>query len=266
MLSPQTAEQAREWYQTGVSRIGSESVQIGITHLERAIAVFAEAGDRRHLTYARHYILLGQVLEERFEEAEALFPNVMQGYTELGESYGQALLLCHLADAQAHQGRWQRAYSLYNLATVVAENDQHKEVVLHALWQQGHLCRQRDNLMQAVKLFQRAERLLEKDEPRHRLAQFRFRRAQVLSVLGETAEAIALLEDVQTHLVSMHQSQAAMEPLGLLRRLYEDEGLEKERTRISQLMHLTGQRMIQADMLPRPVEHLGPPIDRELAA
>ena len=266
MLSPHTPAQAHEWYETGVRRIESESVQIGITHLERAIAVFAEAGDRRHLTHARHYMLLGQVLEERFEEAEALFSQVMQGYTDAADSYGQALLLCHLADAQAAQGRWERANSLYNLATVVAENDQHKEVVLHALWQQGHLCRKRDNLTQAIKLFQRAEKLLEKEEPRHRLARFRFLRAQVLATLGETAEAIALLEDVQTHLVSTHQSQAAMEPLGLLRRLYEDEGLAEERARTSQLLHLTGQRMIQAEMLPRPTEHLGPPIDPEMAA
>jgi len=266
MLSSQTAVQANEWYETGVRRIESESIQIGLTHLERAIAVFAEAGDVRHLVYARHYMLLGLVLEERFEEAEALFPEVMQGYTVLRDSYGQSLLLCHLATAQASQGRWQRAHSLYNLATVVAENDQHKEVVLHALWQQGHLCRERDNLTQAIRLFQRAERLLEKDEPRTRQAQFRFLRAHALSALGETAEAIALLEDVQTHLVSTHQSQAAMDPLNLLRRLYEDEGMDKERARIAQLMHLTGQRMIQAEMLPRPVEHLGPPIDRELAA
>jgi hypothetical protein len=29
-------------------------------------------------------------------------------------------------------------------------------------------------------------------------------------------------------------------------------------------MNLSGQRMIQTDLLPRPIVHLGPPIDRTL--
>jgi tetratricopeptide (TPR) repeat protein len=226
--------------------------------------VFAEANDLQHLTYARHYKLLGLKLAERFEELERLFADTMEGYTELGDTYGQSLLLSHLAEAQSAQGRWERAFSLFNLACVVAENDGHGEVVSHVLWQQGQLCRQRDNLTQAIKLFQRAEGLLAKEESRERLVQFRYLRAQALSLLGETAEAMALLEDVQTHLVRGERSQAAMEPLSLLRQLYEDEGMSEERARVTQLMHLSGQRMIQTDLLPRPVEHLGPPIDRSL--
>jgi tetratricopeptide (TPR) repeat protein len=264
MLSPVTAESARQWYETGVRRIESESIGIAITHLERAIAVFDETGDRAHSTWARHYKLLGLTLDTRYEEAEGHFATVMQGYTEQGDTYGQALLLCHLADGQAAQGRWERAHSLYNLAGVVAENDRHGEVLTHVLLRQGQLCRERDNLTQAVKLFHRAERLVEHEDPPHRLTQFRFLRAQVLSLLGETGEAIALLEDVQAHLVSTHQSQAAMEPLNLLRRLYEDQGLTEERSRVSRLMNLSGQRMIQTDLLPRPIVHLGPPIDRTL--
>ena len=263
MLSAETLESARSWYETGVQRIESEAIGLGLTYLERAIAVFAEALEPRLLAHARHYKLLGLKLAERFDEAEGLFATVMQGYTELGDSYGQALLLCHLAEAQAAQSRWERAMSLFNLAGVVAENDQHREVVTHVLWRQGLLCRQRDNLTQAIRLFQRAEQVLKGEEPPLRAAQFRFLRAQALSVLGETAEAIALLEDVQTHLLRNHQSQAAMEPLNLLRRLYEDEGQSEERARVTQLMHLSGQRLIQTDLLPRPIEHLGPPIDRE---
>jgi tetratricopeptide (TPR) repeat protein len=264
MLSPVTAESAREWYETGVHRVQSQSLSIGITHLERAIAVFAEAGDRERLAHARHYRLLAMLLDTRSEDVEAGFAAAMQGYTELGDSYGQALLLSHLADAQAAQGRWERAHSLYNLASVVAENDQHGDVLVHVLLRQGQLCRERDNLTQAAALFQRAERLVEREQPPRRLPHIRFLRAQVLSLLGETAEAIALLEDVQAHLVSSQQNQAAMEPLSLLRRLYEDQGLAEERERISRLMNLTGQRMIQTDLLPRPQEDLGPPIDRAL--
>jgi tetratricopeptide (TPR) repeat protein len=264
MLSPETAESARSWYETGVRRIGTETAGIGINYLERAIPVFAEVGDLRHLTYARHYVLYALKQDERFEEVEGRFADAMTGYAELGDTYGQALLLAHLADSLAAQGRWERAHALFNLAAVVAENDQHRDIVVHVLWQQGLLCRQRDNLTHAVKLFQRAERLLDKESGGGRLPQLRFLRAQVLSLLGETAEAIALLEDVQTHLLRTNRNQLAMEPLNLLRRLYEDEGMAEERARVSQLMHLSGQRMIQADLLPRLTEHLGPPIDPAL--
>ena len=264
MLSPETRESARTWYETGVRRVEAESVSIGLNYLDRAIAVFAEAEELPEATHARHYKLFGMKLDDRFDEVEGLFANVMQGYTELGDTYGQALLLAHLAETQAAQGRWERAYSLFNLASVVAENDAHRDVVTHVLWQQGQLCRQRDNLTQAIVLFQRAETLLAKEDPPDRLVQFRFLRAQALSQLGETAEAIALLEDVQTYLVRSERSQAAMEPLTLLRQLYEDEGMLEERARISKLMNFSGQRMIQQDMLPRPVAHLGPPIDRGL--
>jgi tetratricopeptide (TPR) repeat protein len=264
MLSGETLESARSWYETGVRRIESESVNIALSYLERAIPVFAEAGERLLLAHARHSRLLGLKLEERFDELENGFADTMEGYTALGDTYGQALLLSHLAEAQAAQGRWERSMSLFNLAAVVAENDGHRDVVTHVLWQQGQLCRQRDNFTQAIRLFQRAESLLAKEEPPLRAVHFRFLRAQALSQLGETAEAIALLEDVQTHLVRGEQNQAAIEPLSLLRRLYEDEGLSEERARVTQLMHLSGQRMIQTDLLPRPVEHLGPPIDRDL--
>jgi tetratricopeptide (TPR) repeat protein len=266
MLSTQTLESARTWYETGVQRIQSESVGVALAHLDRAIAVFAEAEQPERLTHARHYRLLGLKLEQRFEEVEGAFAEVMQGYTALGDTYGQALLLCHLAEAQGAQGRWERAHSLFNLASLVAENDAHREVVTHVLRQQGQLCRARDNYTHALRLYQRAEKLVEKDDPPDELARFRFLRAQALATLGETAEAIALLEDVQAHHVRLHQSQTAMEPLSLLRQLYEDEGLPEERSRVTQLMHLSGQRMIQTDLLPRPVEHLGPPIDRSLRA
>lgn len=261
MLSAETLESARSWYETGVQRIESESMSVGLSYLERAIPVFAEAGDTLRLTRARHYRLLGLKLEERFDEVESGFADVMEGYTTLDDTYGQALLLAHLAEAQAAQGRWERAFSLYNLAGVVAENDGHRAVVLHVLQRQGQLAGERDNLTHAIRLFQRAENSLAKEGSADAQVRFRFLRAQALSRLGETAEAIALLEDVQTHLVRGGESQAAMEPLSLLRQLYEDEGLSEERARVTQLLHLSGQRMIQTDLLPRPVEHLGPPID-----
>lgn len=264
MLRAETLETARSWYETGVQRIESESVSTGLGYLDRAIPVFAEGGELALLTRARHYKLLGLKLEERFDEVEGLFADVMEGYAGQDDSYGQALLLAHLAEAQAAQGRWQRAFSLFNLACVVAENDGHRAVVLHVLQQQGELAGQRDNLTHAIQLFQRAENALAREGQTDAQVRFRFLRARALSRLGETAEAIALLEDVQTHLVRAGESQAAMEPLGLLRQLYEDEGQSEERARITQLLHLSGQRLIQTDLLPRPVEHLGPPIDRDL--
>ena len=264
MLSSDTLQSAHSWYETGVRRVLGEQLGIGVNYLERAIPIFAEAGELRALTRARHYKLLALLLDERYDEAEALFADIQQGYTELGESYGQALLLCHFAQAQAAQGRWQRAHSLFNLAAVVAENDQHGAVLTYVLWQQGQLCRSRDDLVRAVAVFQRAEKLVEHEHPPERLAQFRFQRAQALSLLGETAEAIALLEDVQAHYLRHQQNQAAMEPLTLLRRLYEDQGLTDERNRVARLMHLGGQRMIQVDAIPKPKAHLGPPIDPEL--
>lgn len=266
MLSAETLESARTWYETGVRRMSGESVGPALAYLERAIPVFAEAGTLRLLTLARHTRLLALKLEQRHEEAEAQFADTMRGYTELRDAYGQSLLLCHLAELQAAQGRWQRAHSLFNLAGVVAENDQQRAVAVHILWQQGQLCRQRDDLNHAVRQFQRAERLLERQEELDRLAQMRLLRAQALTALGEAAEAIALLEDVQTHLMRSKQNQAAIEPLTLLRGLYEEQGQLEERNRVAQLLHLSGQRMIQVDSLPRPIAHLGPPIDRELRA
>lgn len=261
MLSRETLESARSWYETAVRRFEGDAFSVALAHLERAIPVFAEARELRLLTYARHYQMMALQHEERFDEAERLFADAMQGYAALGDAYGQALLLSHLASAQAAQGRWERAHSLYNLAAVVGENDQQRDVVVHVLWQQALLCRQRDNLTQALTLFERAERLVQHEEPPDRLPTLRFLRAQTLSRLGETGEAIALLEDVQTHLIRAERHQQAMEPLTLLRALYEEQGQEDERNRVGRLMNLAGQRMIQADMLPRPTAHLGPPID-----
>ena len=101
MIPTQAVQNAQSWYEEGVQRIESGSISLGITYLEKAIALFAEEDSPRVLTYARHHKLLGLKLDRRYEEAESQFADVMQGYTQLEDSYGKGLLLAHLAECLA---------------------------------------------------------------------------------------------------------------------------------------------------------------------
>jgi tetratricopeptide (TPR) repeat protein len=266
MISADTLETARSWYETGVHRIRNESIGLGLNYLDKAIAVFLEAGELRLVTQARHHKVLGYLLEERHEEVETLFASILHGYTVLEDSYGKALLLAHLGESLAAHGSWERANSYYNLASVIAENEQFRDLTAHIHLRQGLLFEQRDNLIRAARSLQRAAGLLDPETQLLRYAHCRFLRSRVLSRLGEAGEATAILEDAQSRLIRAHEFHAALEPLSLLRGLYEDSGMADDRNRIGELMHLCGQQMIKTDVMKKPKLNLGPPIVREEAA
>lgn len=263
MIPTEAVQNAQFWYEEGVKRIESGSISLGITSLEKAIALFAEEDNPRVLTYARHHKLLGLKLDRRYEEAESQFADVMQGYTQLEDSYGKGLLLAHLAECLAAQGRWERAEAVFHLASVVAENDQHKQLLAYIRLQQGQLCRQRDDLARAERMFQAAERLCNAEQTLLTYAQCRWLRAEALSRLGETTQAVALLEDVHTQLIRAKQFRDALEPLTLLKQLHEDMGMEEDKHRIARLIHLCGQQILRTDDVRREKAYLGPSISRQ---
>ena len=265
MISNDTYETALNWYETGMHRIHSHSINLGITYLDRAIAVFVEMDDLRMYTHARHYKLLGLRISGRFEEVESMFSVVMLGYTRLDDSYGQALLLAHLAESLVEQNRWENASGFYHLASVVAENDRHNDVLAHIHLKQALMARGRDNLTDANRLFLKAEKLAESVGDTFELSRYRYMRGDTLARLGETSEAVALLEDAQARFTRGGDHQEALKPLSLLRKIYDDSQMSDDHDRVVQLLHLNGQQMIRQESIPREKEDLGPPIGQVLS-
>src|SRR5262245_52515902 len=101
MISEQTIESAREWYDIGLSWMAKGATNLALSHLERAISVFEEIRDLPTLTRARHEYLTGLQRLKRDEEVEARCDEVMQGYIELDDAAGQARILALLAESVA---------------------------------------------------------------------------------------------------------------------------------------------------------------------
>jgi len=97
------------------------------------------------------------------------------------------------------------------------------------------------------------------------LARCRFLRGETLSRLGELSEAVGLLEDAQSRFLRNQAHRQALGPLTLLRSIYDQSGMAEDRARVSNLIHLCGQRMIQSDSIPVSHGEFGPPIDQELS-
>lgn len=261
MITQETLASAQGWYETGVRRIENETYNLGISYLDKAIAVFAEVGDTRRLTHARHHKLLAYKLDGRNEEVESQYPAVMDGYVRLEDTYGQTLLLVHLAESLAHQDRLQRALAWFNLAALLAENDDRPGLLAYVLECQGRLYRHRENQVQAVRLFRRAEAVAEEHGFTYEAIRYRQQRAETLVELGELAEAYGLLEEVQSRLIHEERYREAVEPLSVLRRLYGNAGMEDDRDRVTRLMHALGQEMLRTDERRKPSVYEGPSID-----
>lgn len=261
MSSSTTLDTAREWYATGAQRVQSETVNLGLSYLDRAIAVFEEAGERRLLTYARHHKLLGLMLETRHEELENLFPEVMEGYTALDDAYGKSLLLAHLAVSLAGQEQWDAAAAHLNLAGVIAENDAQSAVLAYVYEQQARIFRHRDNLNLAVQRYTQAETLAGGRDDAYAAGLYRQARAETLTALGERAEATALLEDAQDTLVRSGHFREGVDCLNTLHRLYERAGMADDANRVKELIHYCGQRMIQDENQRRAGRYTGPPVE-----
>jgi len=245
MISEQTVESARQWYDIGLAWMQKGATKLALSHLERAISVFEEIADLPALTRARHEYLRGLQRLNRHEEVEARYEDVMGGYIEMDDVPGQANVLALLAESVARMGRVERARVHLNLAASLAELRVERSLLRNILEQQARLLLQREAVEPAVQLFKKAEEAAERDEAEEEIARFRQERAKALLQLGERAEAIALLEDVQSRFLRRGMVREAVEPLQSLRELYELNGLTEDRSRVEALIHLCGQRLLR---------------------
>ena len=247
MIGRETVQAAKKWCEVGARWIENGAVRLGLNYIDRAISVFAENGEPGWLTYARHQKLDGLKQTGRDEDAEAIFSDVMKGYTELHDPYGKALLLAHLAEVMARQGRTERALVTLNLAASIAEAEGMNHMLAYALAQQARILMERDNLILVIRLFRRAEELLEQEGFDLEAMKLRFSAAEAMVKLGERADAIAFLEDLQTRLMRHLHFREALEPLNLLGKLYEESDSWDEKNRVSQLVHYCGQNIVRGD-------------------
>ena len=247
MIGDETVEAAKNWCEVGANWIKNGAVKLGLNYLDRAVSVFSENGELNWLTYARHSKLDGLKRTGWEEEAEAMFDQVMRGYLHLGDSYGQALLLSHLAECMASQGRRERALTQLNLASAIAESAGLNALQAHLLSVRAGILMDQENLIVALRLYRQAEELLEQDGREMEALHLRYSAAESLVKLGERADAAAFLEDLQTKLMRGRNFRDALEPLDLLSKLYEESGAWDDRDRIKQLLHLCGQSIVQED-------------------
>ncbi|MDH4225220.1 MAG: hypothetical protein OEW12_06200 [Deltaproteobacteria bacterium] len=245
MIDSDTVESAKQWVHTGVQWMETGAFSMGVKHLEKAIPVFAEAEDTRWLTYTRHQKLVGLDGMGRHEEAEGCFEEVMIGYVDLDDPYGKTLVLFHTAQAMDALGRWERAISLLNLASSIAQWSGRQDLHAHILTQLAKLYLGHDNLVEAVRLLQKGENLYDQAGQEDDALQSRLTLAEALVRLGERSEAIAKLEDAQTRLFKAKRYRQALEPLRQLITLYEEGGMWNDKSRISQLIHFCGQYILQ---------------------
>ncbi len=192
----------------------------------------------------------------------SVFPEVMEGYTHLEDPYGKALAFSHLAESLAHRERTAPALGYFNLASVLAENHDLRLLLAYVLEQQGRLYKERENQVQALRLFQQAEDIAAEEGRPELFIRYRFVKAETLVELGELAEAYVLLEDVQSRLIRTGRAREAIEPLSLLRRLYDDIGMDDDKNRVVRLLHECGQHMLRTDSERKPSAYDGPPIER----
>jgi tetratricopeptide (TPR) repeat protein len=266
-LSANSAENARNWYATGIGWIEKEAANLGLTYLERAIPLFEELGDALRATRARHHRLIGLQRTERHDEVETGAQEVLEGYGRLDDGYGQALAHAHLAESIARLGRWERAMTHLNLAEAIAAARRENAVLRYALERQARLFLERESSVQAVRLLKRAEALateegLESEAARHRAAQ-----GAALARMGERSEAVGLLEDAQRRLIKQNRYREALESLAMLGRIYESTGQFEEQNRTKELMHLCGQQVIKSGDERKRRRALGePPVDNEVLA
>lgn len=156
------AQQALVLYQTAIT--GREDA---ITLLERAIAIYQEQGDRAGV--AGTHDLLAQIYGEKglFEQAESLFQQALQEWTDLGDSRNYGITLANFTGYTTFLGRYSDA--LPQLETCLRINKEHthcmatEAVLRRALGeikrQQGELAEAYPHLLHAHKIFSmRAER------------------------------------------------------------------------------------------------------------
>jgi tetratricopeptide (TPR) repeat protein len=146
-----------------------------------------------------------------------------------------------------HQGRGERALTNLNLAISIAEADGLRALKAYLLSMRAKISMERDNLVVALRLFRQAEELLDQEGQVMEALSMRYSAAEALLRLGERADAAAFLEDLQTKLMRGRHFRNALDPLNLLGKIYEESGSWDERDRITELLHLCGQSIVQGD-------------------
>jgi hypothetical protein len=261
MIPQDAASAARGAYATGVEWIAKDAIRLGMGYLERAIAMFEELGDRTALTRARHQRLLGFLRGGRDEAVESACDEVMAGYLRLGDIYGQALLLSHLAESVARQGRWERAMVHLNLADALAQAGSQGLLQRYVLYRQARLYLERDNVALAARLLKLAEASAAEEGRPEEVARLRAVAGAALARLGERSEAVVLLEDAQRSHVHAGRFREAVEALTTLAEVYEATGQAEELTRVQELKHFCGQKVIRGRDERRLRSGWEPPVD-----
>ena len=87
--------------------------------------------------------------------------------------------------------------------------------------------------------------MLEREGLEMEALHLRYSAAEAMMRLGERADAVAFLEDLQIKLIRGHKFREALEPLNLLGQLYEESGSWDEKDRVTELVHLCGQSIVQ---------------------
>jgi len=265
MITDETIEFAYTWFSTGVRHIENQSMNLGLAYLDKSTAVFSEIGDERMLTYSRHYKMLGLKLDERFEEAQSLFADIMAGYQRLDEEYGKALALTHLGECVRGQGQQARAIGHFHLATFIADHSELNDLLDYIHSQYALACLDLEDLYHAAKLLQRAEALAESRGRHDDLNRHLQLRAEIMVRMGEVAEATMLLEDVKNRLFKQERFTEAVEPLNWLRHLYERSGMVEDVNRTKEMLHMCGQLVLQQESTTRGTWYIGPPISQRAA-
>lgn len=247
MIEQQTVEAAKGWCRTGESWIEKGATNLGMNYLDKAIPVFREIDDDSWLTYTLHLKLKAYKQQDQFEQVDSMFEAVMAGYVRLDDNYGKALLLMHHGESVSRHGHQERALAVFNLALEITEGQDAKDLAAFILKNIADIYLDRGTYLQALRMLRRAEQYLDDAENIDESTRVRQMMAEALSAMGESGEAIALLEDVQTRLWDRKQYREAVKPLTLLNKLYTATKAAEDKERIGQLLHWAAQRVIHED-------------------
>ncbi len=260
MFSQETLRTAHSWYHLGIGWIERGALSQGLAHLDKALTVFEENGNTQMKTLTQHQKLFGCMLGKRYEEAENLFAETMQGYTALEDHYGEALLSAHFGEILAKQGRWPLAMSWWNVGKDIAKTHALYALQAYLQMQQASVMQRRETPLQAVRLLEESQVLLQDidDVPLQRLCIHTL--AQAHRQLGETSKAIALLEDLHTRMLRARLFHDALEPLKLLALYYEEVGMDEERSHAIKKLHFAAQTMLRNNPQRITPRYLGPEI------
>lgn len=239
-------EDPQQQYQNGIRTLERRLFSMANAILEQAAQNFPHTQEGYAMaTRAQHYRLLCLHYEDRHEEVESLFPLVMAGYTREENTYGQSLLLCHLAVSISRMERWPQALGYLQLAAELAASWKH----LHAyiLLQLAEHFDAREMFLESTQRLREAAELLADspyaEGPTH--AQVLLCLANALYALGERQESIRILEAQQELLIHAQRFHEALSFSRLLADRYRGPQEEAKRIQALRKMHFCGMQFLR---------------------